>query len=124
MAVREEQDRRVGGGSEKLLTLEEAARRLSLPPDDVKALIGRGTLPAFRIGGQLLRVRSEDLDRFIRQERSRWLVRPAAQPAGGSESPGARTTFWGRIADFLYFNDFYLVAVLIILTLLALILTL
>ncbi|MBI3318838.1 MAG: helix-turn-helix domain-containing protein [Candidatus Omnitrophica bacterium] len=101
MAVRQSEDRRLGGGPEKLLTLEEAAQRLGVPADDVEAMVRSGKLPSFRLGGSLLRVRLKDVE----------LMK--------SSSSG-----WERFVDFLYFNDFYLVAVLIALTLLAVILAL
>ena len=108
MAVRESENRRVGGGPEKLLTLEEAARRLGLPADDVEAMLRSGELPSFRLGGSLLRVQLKDVEAL--RNRGKKTVAPAS----------ARD----RWSDFLYFNDFYLIAILVILTLLALILAL
>ena len=123
MAVREGEDRRLGSGPEKLLTLEEAARRLNVPADDVEALIRSGQLTAFRLGGSLLRVRYKDVEQlqFSRKARS---DKPSTGVPSFSKlravslpalSPGE------RLIEFLQFNDFYLVAILIILTLLALI---
>jgi excisionase family DNA binding protein len=105
VAVRTGKDRRVGGGSEKLLTLEEAARRLHLPADDVEAMIRRGGLSSFRLGGTLLRVRAGDIDALQRE----------CRPQG---------TFWERLVDFFYFNDFYILLLLLLLTLLTIIFSL
>ena len=107
MAVRPDEDRRVGGDAEKLLTLEEAARRLGVAPDDVEQMIQQGRLASFRLGGHLLRVRLGDVER--------WVATPKRVGSGRR---------WDRVLDFFYFNDFYLVALLILLTLLAVILTL
>ena len=115
MEIREEQDRRVGLNPEKLLTLEEAARQLGVPADDVEAMIQEKRLPVFRLGGQLLRVRWRDIEGILRV--------PSARPVSQAADP-ATATFWERVRDFFYFNDFYLVALLILLTLLAIILTL
>lgn len=109
MAVRESENRRVGGGPEKLLTLEEAARRLGIPADDVEAWVKNGRIPAFRLGGSLLRLRLQDVE-AVRQRQ-----KPKATPSPVPQD---------RLLDFLYYNDFYLIALLAILTLLALILTL
>ncbi len=106
MAVRPDEDRRVGGDSEKLLTLEEAARRLDVAPDDVEQMIQQGRLASFRLAGHLLRVRLGDVERVTARRRA------------GRGRP------WDRVLDFFYFNDFYLVTLLILLTLLAVILTL
>ena len=109
MAVRKVQSGRVGGYPEKFLSLEEAARRLGIRTDDVEQLILEGKLPSFRLGGNLLRFRLKDVE-GIRLERE----------ARSSRGP----SLFERIRDFFYFNDFYLVAFLIFLTLLAIILTL
>ncbi len=116
MAIREEQDRRVGFNPEKLLTLEEAARQSGIPADDLEAMIREKNLPTFRLGGRLLRVRWGDVEGLQPKKVN-------GQPHAG-RSPAARDPFWERARDFLYFNDFYLVAFLIFLTLLAVILTL
>lgn len=115
MAVREDQDRRVDLHSEKLLTLEEAARRLGIPADDLEAVIQERKIPAFRLGGHLLRVRWQDVEG----------LRASSTPAAPIPTPaGVRSPLWERVREFLYFNDFYLVTFLILLTLLAIILTL
>ena len=111
MAVRESENRRVGRDPEKLLTLEEASRHLGIPADDVEAMVRSGKLPAFRLGGALLRIKFQDLQ---------GLKRPAgARPKTDSQGPNKD---W--LSDFFYVNDFYLIALLVILTLLALIFTL
>ncbi len=103
----------MGGGPEKLLTLEEAARRLGVPADDVEAMIQSGRLPAFRLGGSLLRVRLTDLE----------AIRPPTVPSPRPASPpGAEgMNFLSRLTEFVYFNDFYLIALLALLILLAVI---
>lgn len=116
MAVRSSEDRRVGGQPEKLLTLEEAARRLRLPADDVEAMIRQGKLSSFRLGGVHLRVRLQDIEALQTD-------RPAdLRPSRMRRRDG--TTLWERVIDFFYFNDFYIVVLVLLLTLLAIILTL
>ena len=111
MAVRESEDRRVGRDPEKLLTLEEASRQFGIPADDVEAMVRSGKLPAFRLGGSLLRIKLQDLQ---------GLKRPAPD-LRKMDPPGEKKD---QLSDFFYFNDFYLIALLVILTLLALIFTL
>ncbi|MBI3616549.1 MAG: excisionase family DNA-binding protein [Candidatus Omnitrophica bacterium] len=101
----------MGRDPEKLLTLEEASRQIGLPADDVEAMVRSGKLPAFRLGGSLLRIKLQDLQ---------GLKRPAPDRRK-TDPQGAKKD---RLFDFFYFNDFYLVALLVILTLLALIFTL
>ena len=109
MAVREVQSGRVGGHPEKLLTLEEAARRLGLPAEGIEELILQGKLPSFRLAGNLLRFRLRDVETLRLDRQKRRLRRPSPIE---------------RIYDFFYFNNFYLIAFLILLTLVAIIFTL
>ena len=121
MAVRESENRRVGRNPEKLLTLQEAARQLGIPADDVEALVRAGKLPAFRLGGSLLRVRFQDIQAIQSSLSNRpHISDPQASNPELMDSHPQRD----RWLDFFYYNDFYLIAFLVILTLLALIFTL
>ena len=130
----------MGGHSEKLLTLEEAARALGIPPDDVEGLIRSGRLPSFRLGGALLRLRQSDVE-ALRSEIARRPDSPPRQVVTSEAGRGAPTlsrpsptpevstasrpaTAWDRIVDFFYYNDFYLIAFLIVLVLVAIIVSL
>jgi excisionase family DNA binding protein len=99
----------VGGHPEKLLTLEEAVRWLGLPAEGIEELILQGKLPSFRLAGNLLRFRLRDVETLRLDLQKRRLRRPSPLE---------------RIYDFFYFNNFYLIAFLILLTLVAIIFTL
>jgi excisionase family DNA binding protein len=99
----------VGGHPEKLLTPEETARRLGLPAEGVEELILEGKLPSFRLAGNLLRFRLRDVERLRLQRQGK--------------RPRRSTSVFDRISDFFYFNNFYLIAFLILLTLVAIIYT-
>lgn len=114
MEVRAGQGRRVGGGPEKLVTLEEAARLLKVPADDVEQMIREGRLPSFRLGGNLLRLRLCDVEALAQ----------ARAGKGKPARPGTGSGLLDRVRDFFYFNDFYLIAFLLLLTLLAVIFSL
>lgn len=109
MAVREIQSGRVGGHPEKLLTPEEAALRLGLPAEGIEELILQGKLPSFRLAGNLLRFRLRDVETLRLDRQKRRLRRPSLLES---------------VYDFFYFNNFYLIAFLILLTLIAIIFTL
>ena len=48
----------------KLLTVPDVAERLAVSPRTVKRVLARGELPVVRVG-RLVRVRDEDLHRFL-----------------------------------------------------------
>ena len=109
MAIRQNTSGRVGGEPEKLLTLEEASRRLGVTTDAVEELILERKLTSFRLGGNLLRLRLQEVE-TLRSEREKRRSR--------------KLSVLERIREFFYFNDFYLIAFLILLTFLAIILNL
>ena len=90
--------------TEKLLTLKEASRLLSIPPEDVEKWDREGRLSAFHIGGEFLRFRREEIERFKR-ERIQLPRHDLPLQGGGREE---RYTFVDGIKDFFYFNGFYL----------------
>lgn len=101
--------------SEKLLNTKEVSQYLGIPEEEIKTLVERGELPAYRLGGTILRFRKDQIDEI----KSRGLPRvikldkEAAQPLAHTGGE--------RIRDFLYFNDFYIIAVLLIIALLVVI---
>ncbi|MCM8811982.1 MAG: helix-turn-helix domain-containing protein [Candidatus Omnitrophica bacterium] len=97
----------MGGQPEKLLSIEESARRLGKSVQEVQNLIRQGRLEVFRLGGNMVRLRLRDVEAL-----------------GGRLQPPPKPAVRGsgdRWLDFLYFNDFYIIGILLILTLLAVI---
>ena len=118
---------------EKLLNITEVARYLNLSEQDIRELVDRSDLPAYRIGGILLRFKKEQVENYRRRRDAKFIEEKAAflqqRKESGSKWPsGERThtefkdgayTFWERLEDFLYYNDFYILS-LILLTLILL----
>ena len=76
--------------SARLLTLEEAAEQLACSTRTLRRRIDAGSLPAFRDGG-LVRVRLDDLERYIAANVTRQTLARAGVPAAGVALPvGAR----------------------------------
>ena len=96
----------------KLLTAEEVAQRLGVDVSEVNVLVTTGKLSAYRLGGQFVRFRRDDVDALARGKRPRAALSRHAQPTAASG--------WGeRIREFVYLHDFYLMAVLLTLLLIA-----
>lgn len=98
-------------GEEKLLTVRETAQILNITEKQVIDLAEEGKIPAYKVGGVYLRFRREQIADFKKK---------AVIPNQGSSdhpdySPGE------RFRDFFYFNDFYILAFLLILWMLILI---
>jgi len=80
---------------------------LGITERQLERLVSLGHVPAYRIGGQFLRFRGEQLDRLKGQRLADLMAHldAAAPPL----APWQRAR--DRVLDFLYFNDFYLVSV-------------
>jgi excisionase family DNA binding protein len=86
---------------EKLLTVREVSVLLAVSEKDVLDLAESGALPAYKVGGVYLRFKPSQVDEFKKK----------------NLSVGERSRQYSvreRILDFLYFNDFYIAAVLAI----------
>jgi len=90
--------------SEKLYTLHDAAKYLSVSDEEVRLLVREGRLVAYKIGGAFLRFKKLDLD-AIKPDLKDLLSQSLPDDYSLSE----------RIKDFIYFNDFYIASGVIIL---------
>lgn len=96
----------------KLLTAEEVAQRLGVDVSEVNVLVATGKLAAYRLGGQFVRFRQDEVETLVRGARPR-----AKRPRRAPHAPAAG---WGeRLREFVYLHDFYLMAALLTLLLIA-----
>lgn len=87
---------------EKLLTTREASQYLGINEGELIGLSERGIIPAYKVGGVYLRFRKEQLD----------LIKDKIKPTVREVS--ARYSFLDKLSDFFYYNDFYILSLLII----------
>ena len=88
---------------EKLWTTAEVAKCLGIPEADVEGLVQQGRLTGYKLGGQFLRFRPDQVQTLKRTVP----VKSSAAPNGSGPDP------WrASLGDFLYFYDFYLVSAL------------
>jgi excisionase family DNA binding protein len=83
---------------EKLLTVREVSTLLEISEKDVLDLAESGALAAYKVGGVYLRFKPSQVEEFRKKSAS---------------TVGQRTRDYGtadRMFDFFYFNDFYIVA--------------
>lgn len=93
---------------EKLLTLKEVADFLGFTEEEVKDFVTRGKISAYKLGGELLRFKKDEIEALREKiEISKRRV---------------KYSFRDRIKDFVYFNNFYFFAAILIAILLFIIL--
>jgi len=101
--------------TEKLLNLSEVSEYLGLSEADLRELVDRGEIPAYRLGGTILRFRKDQVDQVVARGMPK-LSKSEQEPQGASSYNRAE-----KLKDFLYFNDFYLISAIIIVILLVVI---
>ena len=89
---------------EKLLTVRDVSLVLGISEKEVVDLAESGALPAYKIGGVYLRFKNEQIQEFQKRHRS---LSPKLETVH-------KYSFSDKISDFFYFNDFYILTILII----------
>ena len=98
--------------NEKLLTIGEVAQYLDLSKKAVEELVERGELPGYKIGGSFLRFKREQIELYRRRaEGHLWVDRRNVPRPAGITTP---YTFWERLEDLLYYNDFYILSLILL----------
>jgi len=97
---------------EKLLTVRDVSLILGVSEKEVVDLAESGAIPAYKVGGVFLRFKKEQVQEY----------RKTKQPVLPKKEPTKNYPLHDKISDFLYFNDFYILTILIIILLLVIIL--
>ena len=115
---------------EKLFTLRELSEYLGIKEEKITDLVDQGVITAYKLGGELLRFRRDQID-AIRSEIDSRVTEADRMKVSEARlrvkerirgfSGGGSATLQERFEDFLYFNDFYIVSTVLILILLAVI---
>jgi len=88
---------------EKLLTVRDVSIMLGVSEKEVVDLAENGRIPAYKVGGVFLRFKREHILEYQKSA--------THYPEKPEEVKEPAST---RLSDFFYFNDFYILAILII----------
>ena len=105
----------------KLMALKELSEYLNISEQEIIGLVDLNVIVAYKIGGELLRFRKEQIDAIRAEIDARIMDVSNNLPAeDGSSSVEERiqaigkeritNSFSDRLKDFLYFNDFYILS--------------
>lgn len=92
---------------EKLLTVRDVSVILGVFEKDVLDLAEKGVIPAYKIGGLYLRFKKDQVEQYKKAHHH-------AHPGGQEKEERALRD---RFYDFFYFNDFYILAAILIILL-------
>ena len=84
--------------AEKLLNTREVSKYLDIPEDEIRELVERGELPAYRLGGSILRFRKDQIEEIKRKG----LLRVSTLGKEAVSPP--QSSLFERIKDFIYFT--------------------
>ncbi|MCX5708188.1 MAG: helix-turn-helix domain-containing protein [Candidatus Omnitrophica bacterium] len=90
---------------EKLLTVREVSHILCLSEKDVMDLAENGSIPAYKVGGVYLRFKRVQVEEYRKKTHS-------------NQSIHNEISFKDRVFDFFYYNDFYILSILLIILML------
>jgi excisionase family DNA binding protein len=104
------------GEKEKLISLHDAAGILELSEEELRRFVAEGKIPAYKIGGEYLRFRKSQIEAL--RSRIRILKHQSVpildiRPSQKTEMRTGYSIF-DKIRDFVYFNDFYILAFILI----------
>jgi len=91
---------------EKLFTTREVSHTVGISEKDVIELANKNLIPHFKIAGEFLRFKKEDILRIKPVIKKKYNI------------PDKKDRSLERIREFLYFNDFYLASLMVIVILL------
>ena len=106
--------------TERLLNIHEASHYLDRSEKDIQRLVKTGDLEAYHIGGMYLRFKADNIKKFKNK------AAPYALSENSSfvkERAGEKDeSLIESVADFLYFNDFYIFSIIAVAALIFIIL--
>jgi len=97
---------------EKLLTIRDVSQILGISEKEVIDLAEDGKIPAYKVGGVYLRFKKEQIEEF------RKILKPKPHHQAASQSLQIKSGINDKISDFFYFNDFYILSTLVIVSIL------
>lgn len=93
---------------EKLLTVREVSLILGISEKEVLDLAESGTIPAYKVGGVYLRFKREQIE----------TIKKSHKLAHQKQNSSKKLLLKDKFSDFFYFNDFYILAAILIILIL------
>jgi excisionase family DNA binding protein len=93
---------------ERLLTVRDVSLILGISEKEVTDLVEGGQIPAYKIGGEYLRFKPQQIDEFRKHHKT----------FSRKDSIERKYSLRDKISDFFYFNDFYILSAILILLIL------
>ena len=103
---------------EQYISLQEAAEILALSEDAIRQMVKKGELEPHTVAGAFLRFKRADINYLKMKARIRSELFPQKGATLAYNAKMITASFFEKLKDFWYFNDFYIFCTLAILVLL------
>ena len=104
--------------SEEYLGVKEAAELLEVGEEELRELVQKHQIPSHQVAGAFLRLKKKDLEELKIKWRIERELFPKQEHFFPHQNQVVKAGFAEKLADFWYFNDFYIVCAVIIMVLL------
>ena len=104
--------------NEDYLSVREAAELLEVSEEELWALIRRHEIPSHNIAGAFTRFKRQEIEEIKNKWRIDRELFPAPEKYFSHHQTVRKATFFEKLADFWYFNDFYIICSILIVALL------
>ena len=109
--------------AEDLLSLKEAAEMLDVSEEELRGLVKRHQVASHQVAGAFLRLKKNDVEDLKNKWRIERELFPRTEPYFAHETTVTKAGLFEKLADFWYFNDFYILCSILIMLLLYVILS-
>lgn len=104
--------------TEDFLSMKEAAEMLEIKEDELRGLVQKHQVPSHNVAGAFLRLKKKDVEELKIKWRIERELFPKHERFFAHGTTVARAGLWSKLADFWYFNDFYILCSVLIMLLL------
>ena len=108
---------------EEYLSVHEATELLDVSEEELWALIKKHAIPTHNIAGVFTRLKKSEMEGLKNKWRIERELFPKPEKYFSHHTTVREATFFEKLADFWYFNDFYILCAILIATLIYFILT-
>lgn len=108
---------------EDYLSPKEAAEFLEISEEELRGLVQKHRVPTHQVAGAFLRLKKKEVEELKNKWRIERELFPKPQKFFAHQTAVAHSSFFDKMLDFWYFNDFYILCSVLIMLLLYLILS-
>ncbi len=104
--------------TEDYLSTKEAAELLEISEEELRQLVQKHQVPSHNMAGVFLRLKKKEVEELKNKWRIERELFPKQEPFFSHANTVRKASFFEKLGDFWYFNDFYILCSILIMVLL------